>query len=854
MTTPIKSLDVKPLIPEAIQTIRELSLNLWFVWNSDAETLFRSMNPDLWEETRENPVELLVRLKQSDLKSLAGDEGFCAHLARVKQDFDRYMSEKPDSAVFGSGKQPFLVAYFTAECGVADSLPIYSGGLGILSGDHLKSASDLKLPVVGVSLAYQKGYFRQYLIQDGWQMESYPVNQFSTMPMHLVRDGQGNPVTISVDLKGELVRVQVWQVNIGRTCLYLLDTNMKENSEWARTITSQLYGGDREMRIRQEIILGIGGVRMLKAMGLQPAVYHMNEGHSAFTAFERIRELREDRGLSFNEAVEMVRVTSVFTTHTPVPAGIDTFHPDLMRAYFENQAKAMGLSIHVLLGFGRQDPRNKDEEFSMAVLALRLSNWNNAVSRLHGEVSRRMWQKIWPRSPESDLPIVHVTNGVHIPSYISKGMAEHFDRYLSPRWIEDPDNEKIWERVDRIPDSELWRTHERGRERLVGFTRMRLKKQLARRGASDRELGLADEVLNTEALTIGFARRFAPYKRAYLVLKDLARLEKILTNPERPVQIIFAGKAHPQDTMGKDLIKQLVQTSNRETLRRHMVFLEDYDLDIARAMVQGVDIWLNTPRRPNEACGTSGMKAVANGALHFSVLDGWWDEGYDREIGWAIGNGEEYEDHAFQDELESRALYDILEKDITPIFYERGPDGIPRRWVAKMKASMHKLCPMFNTHRMVSEYWDRFYLPAAERGAQLMEQGWENLKKLAKWREKVMYNWANVAIKGIRMPEISETVVGQAYTVETDIYLGELVPEDLLVEVYAGRVDPTNRYLDRFTQVMIPLETVGDRVYKYRCDIRFEEAGHFGVNVRITPNHPNPESRHAMGLAIWGQM
>jgi len=854
MTTPIKTLDVKPLIPQAIQSIRELSRNLWFVWNSDAETLFRSMNPDLWEETRENPVELLVRLKQSDLESLAGDEGFCAHLARVKQDFDRYMSERPDPAVFGSRKQPFLVAYFTAECGVADSLPIYSGGLGILSGDHLKSASDLKLPVVGVSLAYQKGYFRQYLIQDGWQMESYPVNQFSTMPMTLVRDEQGDPVTITVDLRGELVRVQAWQVNIGRTCLYLLDTNMKENSEGARNITSQLYGGDREMRIRQEIILGIGGVRMLKAMGLQPAVYHMNEGHSAFTGFERIRELREDRGLSFNEAVEMVRVTSVFTTHTPVPAGIDTFHPDLMRAYFENQAKAMGLSIHVILGFGRQDPRNKDEEFSMAVLALRLSNWNNAVSRLHGEVSRRMWQKIWPKSPESDLPIGHVTNGVHIPSYISKGMAEHFDRYLSPRWIEDPDNEKIWERVDKIPDSELWRTHERGRERLVGFTRLRLKKQLARRGASDRELGLADEVLNTEVLTIGFARRFAPYKRAYLVLKDIARLEKILTNPERPVQIIFAGKAHPQDTMGKDLIKQLIQTSNRETLRRHMVFLEDYDLDIARAMVQGVDIWLNTPRRPNEACGTSGMKAVANGALHFSVLDGWWDEGYNREIGWAIGNGEEYEDHAFQDELESRALYDVLEKDVAPIFYERGPDGIPRRWVAKMKASMHKLCPMFNTHRMVSEYWDRFYVPAAERGAQLMEHEWEDLKKLAKWREKVMYNWANVAIKNIRMPDVSETVVGQAYVVEADIYLGELLPEDLLVEVYAGRVDPSNRFVDRFTQVMVPVQTIGDRLYKYRCEIRFEEAGHFGVNVRITPNHPNPESRHAMGLAIWGQM
>jgi starch phosphorylase len=853
MTAPIKTLDVRPLIPEAIQAISELSRNLWFAWNSDAENLFRSMNPDLWEETRQNPVEFLGRLTQSDLKSLAMDEGFCAHLARVRQDFDRYMSERPDPRVFGARGESFLVAYFTAECGVADCLPIYSGGLGILSGDHLKSASDLRLPVIGVSLAYQKGYFRQYLIQDGWQMESYTMNQFSTMPMQLVRDAQGTSVMITVDLKGEAVKVQAWKVNIGRTSLYLLDTNLKENSDGARNITSQLYGGDREMRIRQEIILGIGGVRMLKALGLQPAVYHMNEGHSAFTAFERIRELREDRGLSFNEAVELVRVANVFTTHTPVPAGIDAFHPDLMRAYFDNLAKAMGISIHVLLGFGRQDPRNKDEEFSMAVLALRLSNWNNGVSRLHGKVSRRMWQKIWPRTPETDLPIVYITNGVHIPSYVSKGMAENFDRYLSPRWIEDPDNVKIWERVGRIPDSELWRTHEKGRERLVAFTRIRLKQQLAKRGASNRELVLADEVLNTGTLTIGFARRFAPYKRAHLILKDIARLERILTNEKMPVQIVFAGKAHPQDQQGKELIKQLIQTTSRESFRRHMVFLEDYDLDIARAMVQGADLWLNTPRRPNEACGTSGMKAVANGALHFSVLDGWWDEGYDREIGWAIGNGEEYEDHAFQDDLESRALYDILEKDIVPIFYDRGPDGIPRRWVSMMKASMHKLCPMFNTHRMVLEYWDKFYILASERGAQLMENQWEGLKKLAKWREKVMYNWANVAIKSIRMPEISDLMVGQIYTAEADVFLGELAPEDVMVEAYAGRVDPSDRFLDRFTQVMNPIELAGDRTYKYRCAIMFEDAGHFGLNIRVMPNHPNPESRHALGLAIWGQ-
>ena len=853
MTLPIKTLNVKPLIPEALKGVGELSRNLWFVWNYDAENLFRSMNPDLWEETRENPVELLVRLKQNELKGLAMDEGFCAHLARVKQEFDRYMSEKPDSRVFGDKRTPFLVAYFTAECGVADCLPVYSGGLGILSGDHLKSASDLNLPIVGISLAYQKGYFRQYLIQDGWQMESYPVNQFNIMPMGLVRDPQGNPIKISIDLKGEVVKVQVWRVNIGRTILYLLDTNLRENSEWARSITSQLYGGDREMRIRQEIVLGVGGVRMLRAIGLQPAVYHMNEGHSAFTAFERIRELREERGLSFNEAVELVRVTSVFTTHTPVPAGIDTFHPDLVRAYFESFAKSMGISIHVLLGFGRQDPRSKDEEFSMAVLALRLSSWINGVSRLHGVVSRKMWQRIWPRTPESDLPIVHVTNGVHIPSYISKGMAENFDRYLSPRWIEDADNVKIWERVNRIPDTELWRTHERGKERLVAFTRIRLKQQLVKRGASNRELALADEALDTETLTIGFARRFAPYKRAYIILKDIERLERILTNEKRPAQVIFAGKAHPQDQQGKELIKQIIQTSKRESLRRHMVFLEDYDMDIARAMVQGVDIWLNTPRRPNEACGTSGMKAVANGALHLSILDGWWDEGYDREIGWAIGNGEEYDDHVFQDDLESRALFDILEKEILPIFYDKGPDGIPRRWVTMMKASMHKLCPVFNTHRMVSEYWDRFYVPAAERGAQLVESEWKSLRNLAQWREKVMYNWANVTIREIRIPEISEIEVGQIYSVEADVFLGELLPEEVMVEAYAGRVDPSDRFLDRFTQVMTPAEKTADRTYKYQCGIIFQDGGHFGVNIRVTPNHPNPESRHAMGLVIWGQ-
>ena len=852
MTKPIKIVDVKPRIPDSLKALNDLSGNLWFVWNYEAQDLFRRINPDLWEETGKNPVEFLCCLKQSELEALSRDEGFLAHMARVKEEFDRYLFEKPSYNIQWNGECPFLVAYFTAECGVADCLPIFSGGLGILSGDHLKSTSDLNYPIVGISLAYKKGYFRQYLSQDGWQMETYPINQFTTMPMSLVRDNQGNVITVSIDLQGEAVNAQAWEVKIGRATMYLLDTNVPGNSEWARNITSELYGGDKEMRIRQEIVLGIGGVRMIRAIGLKPQVYHMNEGHSAFAAFERIRECEEHDGFNFNEALEFVRATSIFTTHTPVPAGIDTFSPDLLRPYFDPFARSLGISFDVLLGFGRQDPRNKEEDFSMAVSALRLSNWINGVSRLHGHVSRKMWQGIWPRTPEIDLPIVHVTNGVHIPSWISEGMAEIYYRYLGPRWIEDPDNVKVWERVNKIPNTELWRTHERGRERLVGFARRTLRKQLLRRGVPDRDLAIADEVLSTEALTIGFARRFAPYKRAHLILQDIERLQKILTNEHRPVQMIFAGKAHPQDEPGKELIKELVEITNHGRLKRYVVFLEDYDLEIARYMVQGVDVWLNTPRRPLEACGTSGMKAVANGALHLSILDGWWDEGYDREIGWAIGKGEEYEDQDYQDNIEGKILYDILEKDVIPLFYDRGADGIPRKWLAMMKASLHRLCPTFNTHRMVEEYWDRFYVPAAKQGLQLMEDGGVGLKRLTEWRDKIMYHWSNVAIKDIRMDEMDEIEVGASYRVATEIYLGELSPEDVIVEAYCGKLNPMDQFTDRFTITLQPSEANTDHTYLYQSDVRFKDAGHFGINIRITPNHPNTQSRHTMGLVIWG--
>ncbi|MBW1860922.1 MAG: alpha-glucan family phosphorylase [Deltaproteobacteria bacterium] len=852
MIKPITTLDIKPKIPERLKPLNELANNLWFSWNHEVEELFRRMNPDLWEKLKKNPVEFLGRLSQPELTSFLEDEGFLAHMERIKQDFDRYMAEKSHYTFEKTGR-PFTVAYFSAECGVADCLPIYSGGLGILAGDHLKSASDLNLPIVGVSLAYQKGYFRQQLTHEGWQAESYPVNQFNTMPMDLVRDGKGNIVKISLDLKGEEVKVRVWLVNIGRTKLYLLDTNLDENSKEARGITSELYGGDKEMRVRQEIILGIGGVKMLKAIGHDPEIYHMNEGHSAFAVFERIRELKEDKGLSFNEALEFVRTTNVFTTHTPIPAGNDMFHTDLLLPYFDNLARRLGINVEVLFGYGKKDPRDKDEEFCMTVLALRFSNCNNGVSRLHKHVSRKMWQGIWPKTMEADIPIGHVTNGVHIPSWISKGMAENYARYLGPLWIEDPDNAMVWERVDKIPDTELWRTHERGRERLVSVSRGLLRKQLGKRGIPNRDIAILDEVLNSETLTIGFARRFAPYKRAHLILKDLKRLEKILNNKEAPVQIIFAGKAHPQDHMGKELIKQIIDISSKENFRHHMVFLEGFDIEVAQYMVQGVDVWLNTPRRPLEACGTSGMKAVANGALHLSVLDGWWDEGYDPDIGWAIGTRVEYDDHNYQDEIESIALYDILEKDIVPLFYNRGPDGIPRGWLTMMKASLLKLCPMFNTHRMVTEYWTRFYETSVERRLDLMENDWQELRNITKQHEKIMYSWSELEIKDIRMESISEIEIGNSYHVEADIFMGDLFPGDITVEVYYGKLDPLNKYIESATTVMTSNGTAGEKIYQFQADVLFEKVGHFGLNIRITPTHPNPKRRNTMGLIIWGE-
>ncbi len=695
---PVRTFHVVPSLPQPIEALRKIALNLRWCWSHESIELFRRLDRDLWETVGHNPVLLLGTIEQSKLEEAATDDAFLAHLKRVETDLASYLGA--DSTWFHrnyTGDVP-QIAYFSAEFGLTECLSIFAGGLGILAGDHLKSASDLGVPLIGVGLLYQQGYFRQYLNQSGWQQEAYVSNDFHNLPVETVYSSRRQPLVIDIELAGHPVFAQVWKVQVGRVSLYLLDTNINANSRPEnRDLTDQLYGGDRETRIRQEILLGIGGYRALQRLGLQPTVFHMNEGHSAFLALEHIRHLMHTRGLNFAEARELASSSLVFTTHTPVEAGHDYFSADLVNRYFGEMAHDFGLSLQDFMDLGRSD---KSPEFCMTVLALRTAARANGVSKLHGEVSRNMWQSLWPGVPVDEVPIRHVTNGVHFRSWISAELNQLYDRYLGPNWREEPANSDVWSRVKSIPAEELWRTHERRRERLVAWTRRRVRDQRIRRAASQAEIDAAAEVLDPDALTIGFARRFATYKRATLILHDMDRLRRLLTDPVRPVQLIFAGKAHPADEAGKELIRKITEVSRDPELGRQVVFLEDYDMAVARSLVQGVDVWLNTPLRPNEASGTSGMKAAANAVLNLSVPDGWWDEVWDdphnsRLMGWAIGHGEEYSDPNYQDQVEAEALYDLIERDVIPTYYDnRGADRIPRKWVERMKSRRRLALPL----------------------------------------------------------------------------------------------------------------------------------------------------------------
>ena len=845
----IREFQVRPNIPPAIAPLREIAMNLWFSWNWEAVQLFMRLNPTLWEQCYQNPVLMLGSLSQEELEAAAADESFVANVRRVQEHLLQYRKAQAWFQERHGEETRFQVAYFSCEYGIDEGLPIYSGGLGVLSGDHLKSASDLGLPLVGVGLLYQKGYFRQILNLDGWQRELYPDNDWYNMPVSIERDPEGRDRSIELSIAGETVRARIWRVQVGRIPLYLLDSNVPENSPGAREITGTLYGGDREMRIRQEILLGIGGIRALRALGLSPTVFHMNEGHSAFLALERIRAHMEEDGLSFPEAREHVFATNVFTTHTPVPAGNELFSTELMRKYLQPMAEQLGLPWQEFLGFG-QLASAKTPDFGMTVLALRTAAFLNGVSRLHASTSRRMWRDLWPGLEESEVPIRSITNGIHTRSWLSHEMADLFARYFGPRFFERPADHSVWDRVDSIPPVELWKSHEVRRERLVFFVRKRLKAQLTRQGAGLPSLRSAEEVLHPEALTIGFSRRFATYKRANLLLRQPDRLIRMLTDQDRPVQILFAGKAHPQDLPAKELIKSVVHFASDPRLRHRLVFLEDYDINVARYMVQGVDIWLNTPRRPQEASGTSGMKAAANGALNVSILDGWWCEGYSMETGWAIGSGEVYGDPEEQDQVESEALFNLLETEVIPLFYERDKGGLPRQWIGMMKASMRKLGAGFNSLRMVQEYTERAYLPAHRAGSRLAEREFAGAKGLASWRSRVTAGWSRISLRVDGGGRRDDVLVGGEVEVIVRANLGPLSAEDVAVEVYYGPFGAADEIRHGEIARAGHVGREGSEEI-FRVSVPCKRSGRYGFAARIVPRHPDLVNPFTPLLLTW---
>ncbi len=848
----VRTFTIIPSLPELLEPLRQLAYNLWWTWNPPATDLFRRLDTDLWRRTGHNPVALLWQIDQERLEQVARDDGYIAQLCRVMDNFYVYMNSRTWFGDQHPRVQQKTVAYFSAEFGLHESMPVYSGGLGVLAGDHLKSASDLGIPLVGVGLAYRQGYFTQQLTEDGWQLESYPVYDLHQWCATPLRDDDGHPRKITVALGNLTITAAIWLVHVGRVRLFLLDADLPENPPELRAVTARLYGGDSQMRIRQEILLGIGGLRALRAVGIHPDVCHMNEGHAAFLALERMRQVMHENGLTYREAREATAGGNIFTTHTPVPAGIDRFEPKLVEQHLGWMAKELGITKDELLALGREHGDRPEEPYTMPLLALRMSYKSNGVSKLHGEVARGMWQGYWPGIPQEEVPILHVTNGIHTRSWMSPTMADLFDQYLAPGWSEAVANDEVWQRIDQIPDGELWRVHVRRREWMIAAVRRRLRNQLKGRGAPPAEIKEAEEVLDPEALTIGFARRFAPYKRATLLFRDLGRLREIVSNKERPVQFVFAGKAHPNDGAGKELIKQIAAVCRLPEFRRRIVFLENYDISLARVMVQGVDVWLNNPLRLHEASGTSGMKVPANGGLNLSCLDGWWPEAFNGENGWAIGDGRVYDDLAYQDHVESESLYNLLEREIIPLFYERTADDLPRNWVQRVKESMKTICPMFNTNRMLRDYTNLMYLPAMERAERITADDFALARSLSKWKDHLRQHWEQVRVAEVQTDAHDVLKVGDQLPLRARIHLGPIEPQDVAVEAYYGPLD-VNGKITKGSAIQLAFNRHEDNgEHWFAGSVPCQVSGRNGYAIRVVPSHADLGDRYDRGLVTWG--
>lgn len=844
-----KAFTVRPNIPPVLTPLLDIARNFWWSWTPEAIALFRGMDPVVWKACRHNPVRLLGLLRQERLEQLATDEDFVNRVNELSRRLADYLQCETWCKNYHGDLLGLVIAYFSLEFGLHESLPIYSGGLGILAGDHLKSASELGLPLVGVGLLYRHGYFEQRLNGDGWQEELYPRNDFDELPIFPVLEDD-RPLVISVPLPDAELRARVWRAQVGRNALYLLDSDLPENTRELRDVTGYLYGGDQQTRIRQELLLGVGGVRALRALGIEPTVCHMNEGHAAFMALERIRTLERERSLPHDTARRLVSLSSIFTTHTPVPAGIDRFPVEQVRHNLFAYARELSQPLDEILALGQEKGGDPHEPFSMAVLALRLSGFANGVSELHGRVSRTMWRGLWPEIPEHEIPIGHVTNGVHTNSWFSQDIARVYNRYLGQNWFDDPVDRKVWQRAGLIPDQELWECRQREKQRLITHVRENITTRLRRQSAHPVELREVEQVLDPRVLTIGFARRFATYKRANLILRDLPRL-RAMVQSERPVQFVFAGKAHPADQQGKQLIQELVQRVRREGLQRSVVFLENYNIDLARRLVQGVDVWLNTPRRPLEASGTSGMKAAVNGVLNLSIADGWWCEGYNGANGWNIGNGGDYRSVEEQDEAESRDLYDLIEHELAPLYYERDLQQVPVRWMAMVKNAIMSLCPVYNTNRMVEEYAERYYLPAVFQFHLLEADNHAEARVLSQWERKVRDHWSEVTIQQVACETGVRPRSGESLPLEVQVRLGGLSPQDVQVEAYFGRGGAGNGEMTQPDCVALTHTASHRGLHGFSGAIPCAGSGRYLYSVRVLPSRPTLPGKFYLGLIRW---
>lgn len=849
----LHSFIVLPNTPKKLQRLHELAYNLYFSWNPDVLHIFEQLDHALWQEVHANPIQMLCKLPQDTLQKAATNSDYLVEVETVYERFRDYMDSTTWHERHHGKSDAAQIAYFSAEFALHEALPTYSGGLGVLAGDHIKTASDLGLPLVAVGLLYRQGYFQQTLTPDGIQQEAYPENNWHSMPVHLVTSPEGTPVRGEIMLAERPVGFHIWEVHVGRVTLYLLDTNLEDNSAEHRDITKSLYDPDRTIRLQQEILLGIGGVRALRLLGHTPKAYHINEGHSAFLLLESIRQRIHDQGLSFAEARELVWAAATFTTHTPVAAGNERFQLPLMEKYFAKYVADLKISWEDFVALGMEtthdDPKTTTE-FSMTALALRLSARANGVSQLHGMTSRKIWQPLFPDIPENEIPIGHVVNGVHTRTWLSPHLHTLLQRHVPRSIPSDLLNLHLWEAVDRIKDKDLWDIKCLLKTQLIDFVHTRLRSQYRRSGMSVGELNIIGEILQPNVLTIGFARRFTAYKRAYLLFQNVDRLKSILCHPRHPVQIIIAGKAHPADQRGKDIIRRIHEIASDPDLHRHIVFVENYDIHVAQHLVQGVDVWLNTPLRPLEASGTSGMKAAMNGGLNLSILDGWWDEAYDPACGWAIGGRDTYADQETQDAAEIQHLYRLLEHNVVPLYYRRDRRDLPLQWVQMMRAAIRSLGERFNAHRMVREYLADYYHPALLSTETLQTNDCANAKELAAWRSHVQQAWHQVAITRMEADKAGPIRKGEEITVRAWVTLGAMAHTNVTVECYHGPLNTQHHIVEGAHQSMTMKIDEGTQAI-FETTITCAHGGEYGFSIRAVPGHPLLAGRTLPGLMKW---